>query len=553
MASANLLNGYSFRLVARLGLAADVPRLQPGEVGWDYDMKVGRFGDDTTTPPRVMTDKSQGSFDYSSVTSIKFNNLTMVDNATIDGVDISRLNAASGIMVRAASNTYNFVSLVTGDNSLQISNPNGVAGNIDIRIHPSILALINGGYLKQIVSSSKFTGLGTASSPLDMKASSTTQVGATRFATQAEADDGVLANVAITPSNLLGLGTNSAVANWLRNLFTTTMNLSHDATLSGTGASGSPLSVVLATETQRGAAELATIAELNAGVAASHIITPATLKLLTKGSPMAVALAAALGIEVPIDIFNLKMTGPGVVGRTDASANQVVQVIPFSSRAKVLAASPATAKEIIDQDTMAAFFPLGAVRPEPKATNALPSAASVGIGGIIYDTTRKSIMASDGTAWRVPGAYEPMQGIWRRMSVLNTTSTNVLTLTLNPYSRVKVRFGGIPTGTLQANLGGVWTNILSSVKLAGITVWLACPNGQIYVMYDRTESDSYATSSGGHDTGHSSFIDNSNNNAMEILGPIVQTIANDWNGQIRGSASSFAATLEIYQPEASLV
>lgn len=558
--SASLLAGYSFRLVTRLGNAADVPRLLPGEVGYDVDVKTLRVGDDSSTPPRIPTTKSTGTFDFSSSGAWTFSSIAMAANGTVDGVDISDLNAASGIMVRKTDNVWGHVSLVTGDNSLQITNPDGTAGNIDIRIHPAIMALIGGGYLTQVITSSRFTGKGTAQLPLEIKDSTTTQVGAVRIANDTETNAGLSNVTAVSPAGLLGLDNNSTVVNHLKSLFQTSLTITTDTSITGTGASGNPLSIATATATQKGGAELATKAELDAGVAAAHIITPATLIQLGKNTPMALALAEALGIAFPIEISDLVMTGPGLLGRVDASVKQAVQVIPFSSKAKILANNPANNNDIVNHATLAPFFPFGAVKTEPKSTGSLPSASTVGKGGIIYDDTKKMPVHSDGTSWRAFNAYDPFQNIWQRTAVLNSTGTNVITLTLTPYMRVKVRISSIFSGSvLQANCAGSWIDVFtepsSGGTVPGLSCWLASPNGQLYVMYDSSKNSletefMYTGSYNGTTSKVANYI---GNNAMDSLGPIVQAIHSDWNLQLRGKTSSIVLAIELYQPIAAVV
>lgn len=58
---------YPFTVVARKGLASQVPTLQEGELGYDINTKSPRYGDGTSTPPRVLTDKSTGEFDLRGI------------------------------------------------------------------------------------------------------------------------------------------------------------------------------------------------------------------------------------------------------------------------------------------------------------------------------------------------------------------------------------------------------------------------------------------------------------------------------------------------------
>lgn len=55
-------------IVSRYGLTADVPTLPIGVIGYDTDTKTLRVGDGTSSPPRIITDKSSGEFDLSNLT-----------------------------------------------------------------------------------------------------------------------------------------------------------------------------------------------------------------------------------------------------------------------------------------------------------------------------------------------------------------------------------------------------------------------------------------------------------------------------------------------------
>jgi len=131
------------RLVARLGLAADVPTLITGEFGWDTDVKVLRVGDATPTPVRIMSTKSTGNFDFSTTGTVTFNNIALASGAKVQGLDLASLNAAAGIVVRSStSGQFLQVGIVSGDATLTVTNGTGVAGDIDIRLSPTLVASI---------------------------------------------------------------------------------------------------------------------------------------------------------------------------------------------------------------------------------------------------------------------------------------------------------------------------------------------------------------------------------------------------------------------------
>jgi len=54
------------RIVSRIGTSAQTPQLRPGEFGYDTDTKNARIGDDTSSPPKIITDKSE-TFDLSNL------------------------------------------------------------------------------------------------------------------------------------------------------------------------------------------------------------------------------------------------------------------------------------------------------------------------------------------------------------------------------------------------------------------------------------------------------------------------------------------------------
>lgn len=178
----------------RRGNAAAVPSLDIAEPGYDIDTKTFRIGDGTTSPPRVPTTKSAGSFDFSTVTdfriprlilglgaasavSLYFNasdsdtglwspgagQFAISSNGTtrflldttgvnitgdldvtgnVDGVKISKLNpvGVNGILVKTGSNNFAPRALVNGvgiapfRNVDGASNPSGVAGDIVVQI-----------------------------------------------------------------------------------------------------------------------------------------------------------------------------------------------------------------------------------------------------------------------------------------------------------------------------------------------------------------------------------------------------------------------------------
>ncbi len=178
----------------RRGNATAAPSLDIGEPGYDIDTKTLRVGDGTTSPPRVPTTKSAGSFDFSAVTDFRVPRLILglgttsavslyfnasdsdtglwspgagqvgissngttrvlvgvsgVDvtgdlNVTgnVDGVKISKLNPSglNGILTKIGTNNFATRSLVNGVGIAPFrnvdggANPAGVSGDIVVQI-----------------------------------------------------------------------------------------------------------------------------------------------------------------------------------------------------------------------------------------------------------------------------------------------------------------------------------------------------------------------------------------------------------------------------------
>ena len=475
-----LLSGYGYRLVARLGLAADIPPLAIGEIGYDIDMKVFRVGDDTASPPRIPTSKSLGDFDMSSSGAWTFNTILLANNGTIDGVDPSKLNTSNGFLVRKGNNDFHSVSLVSGDSSITITGGDGVTGNVDLRISQSILDMINnGGYLQSVATSTIMTGDGRVTSPLSVKASSITQVGVTRFATALELGAGI-DNVAVTPAALASLDGGSALATYLRQLFQVSFVLTTDGTISGEGNIGSPLSVIQATTSQRGAVELATQVEVNNGTNAVAAITPATFKGLVANSPTALALKEALGIGSTFTLEAIRMTGPGVIGRGDNAASQPPQVIPFATRAKVINGNVGNDNDVVNQAAMKEFFPSGLVKIDPKPTGSLPAPATVGKGTIAYDDSLQRIKVSNGTQWMGLGNFieHPRYSMVSQVKYPEGGST--YTISRTEYDEYGIWHSNVPNGTVGYTMGfqgsSDWVNI-TSADSSGLFIYMG---GNLY-------------------------------------------------------------------------
>ena len=219
------------RVVARTGLAADVPTLRLGEIGWDTDLNRFRVGDDTTAPPVIMSTKSLGSFDYSSIDDATYPKINMVSGGTVDGVDISELNSASGVLVRTADNSWGHRTFQNTDGYLDITNPSGVNGNPVFNVSAGLLALFpTGAFLETVEHDDSLFGEGTLGTPLGVVQATEAQLGGARIASQAQIDAGTSNQVVLTPASLTSIVAGSTTQIYLTNVLgATTM-------LSGTGA-----------------------------------------------------------------------------------------------------------------------------------------------------------------------------------------------------------------------------------------------------------------------------------------------------------------------------
>jgi hypothetical protein len=123
------------KLMIRSGFESQIPILEVAEPGYATDIRTMLIGDGSTTPPRIMTTKSRGIFDFRSTDLVKFSNVT-IDN--LNGFDPNVLNTTNGLVTRIGLNQFTGRSIVSGNASIGITNPNGVAGNVDIRVNPDL-------------------------------------------------------------------------------------------------------------------------------------------------------------------------------------------------------------------------------------------------------------------------------------------------------------------------------------------------------------------------------------------------------------------------------
>jgi len=147
----SLLAGYKFHVLARYGLASQVPAAKVAEMLWDMDTKTFRVGDDTPNPPRIMSEKSTGIFNYSDIEYAMFSNLLLKEGGTIDGIKPADLNKNRGFVHRDNPGEFNNVDLGSNTNSIYVSpvmpNPE-LPGTyrVSLDLHPDLLNLISDGF-----------------------------------------------------------------------------------------------------------------------------------------------------------------------------------------------------------------------------------------------------------------------------------------------------------------------------------------------------------------------------------------------------------------------
>lgn len=131
-----LLNGYLKKIVARQGLASQVPTLNVAEIGYDVDTKFGRIGDGTSTPPRFPTSKSTGEVSFPSVTKMTWGGVVLTAGGHINGVTLSALNLTAGVLRRTTLGAIGRAVFISADSSIDINNPDGSNdGAIDLALN----------------------------------------------------------------------------------------------------------------------------------------------------------------------------------------------------------------------------------------------------------------------------------------------------------------------------------------------------------------------------------------------------------------------------------
>lgn len=131
------------KVVARVGLAVDAAKamLVPGEVGYAVDTKTAYFGDDTSDPPRVPTTKSQGDFEFPTISSIRYKEIHTFDGGHVDGANLRSMQINYGWLTHIGSGE--FVQRVWDHSEdLVIENSDGLLDNPKISLSPEFKATL---------------------------------------------------------------------------------------------------------------------------------------------------------------------------------------------------------------------------------------------------------------------------------------------------------------------------------------------------------------------------------------------------------------------------
>lgn len=230
------------KMIVRIGMSYEIPTLAIGEAGWDVDYHRLRMGDGTTTPPMIMSTKSVGSFEYNYIDYAQFPEIRMLPEGTVDGVDISDLNAANGFVVRRGNNLWAHRQLTNTDTYITIANPAGTAGDPVLNLSTEIVERIYDSLTEVAVDDETIHGNGRPEAPLYAHTATDTEKGVARFSTEEEILAGASANTMVSPVILLKR---------------------------------------TATESRIGLIRKATQAEVNAGLSKEGAVVPAYLKTYT--------------------------------------------------------------------------------------------------------------------------------------------------------------------------------------------------------------------------------------------------------------------------------
>lgn len=146
---ANDFQGFAYHVVYRYGNSINVPPLREGEAGYDIDKKVARVGDGTSTPPRIITDKSFGAFEYDQVEYVKYREVQLFEGGKIDGLDPSSLITATGFAFHSQDGQFTNVRFVSANMSIKFGGlqpQEGGGATFNIELSDELMAVLIGGF-----------------------------------------------------------------------------------------------------------------------------------------------------------------------------------------------------------------------------------------------------------------------------------------------------------------------------------------------------------------------------------------------------------------------
>lgn len=464
--------GYPYKIIARYGVSTDIPTLERGEIGWDIDTLTFRVGDDTSQPTKIPTTKSIGAYTFANADFV-FKNVDVTAGGKIGGCKISTMNLSNGFVVRKANGEFQNVEFMSGDGTINIVNPTGVNGNVDIRLSPALAALLNGGgFLTSITHDGTLSGLGTSGSPLAVIQSTESQKGAIRIATLVEASAGIVDDAALTPETLANLDANGATAIYLASIIQNNISVISSSSFSGNGRSSSPLDINAATTSLKGGIMLASQTHVNEGTDANRAVTPATLKNLVQGSATALALATALGVVSGGVVHDSTLDGNGIIG----SPLSVVQATTGQRGAMQIASAGEHEGGTVDNKAMT---PYGLRNIGENSTLAANLRERI---GVIIDTDANVAglenRGTNASRLKIKIATETAVGGGRFSTVAELGFGSLNNTLISPYTLKSLQAGSATAIALAATLSPNLVNVANaSLNTMAATTFKANANG----------------------------------------------------------------------------
>lgn len=297
-------------IVVRQGLSADVPALVAGELGYDTDTKTFRVGDDTPIPAKLVSDKTTETFDLSQA-NITFGSIELAEGATVDGLNMSTMNLNEGLVSRTSTpGVFVNTRFISSDESLDIGNPTGSGGAIDLKLNSDVLeTLTNNTYLQEVAHDGTLSGKGDFDSPLTVTNASTNQGGAIRIATQTQVNSGTSTTLAVTPGYLSQVSADSTLGSALAALVSSSVSIESSNAFTGAGNATSPLEIETATESLRAGLQVATESQMETATSDARAVTPLKLASIDPNTNMAIALRKTVMPGGNWEYLNVPTTG----------------------------------------------------------------------------------------------------------------------------------------------------------------------------------------------------------------------------------------------------